>query len=289
MKDKRWRPLPHTSSWRKISVGMWDGPGNPAIFGYETLDVTDTLEYLEAVSQASGTRVTLTSLFVRCVARTLEMYPELNVIIINGKVLQRSEVNIFCQVAIPAEAVNEADLSGVKLQQVHTMDLVQIAQRLKYRAAKVRRGEDEDIERQKSLIDRVPPVMLKSVVKLFDFLTFNVPVELDALGIHSDPFGTCMISNIGSLDLKLGFAPLIAGARCPLLILPGMVYEDARVHDGEIKIRKVIDTTLTCDHRCYDGYQLSLIAKAIRAFIQHPASHFPPPEHFEKYNQPDAS
>ena len=126
-------------------------------------------------------------------------------------------------------------------------------------------------------------MILKKVVKAFDFLTFNVPVELDRFGIHSDPFGTCMISNIGSLDLKLGFAPLIAGARCPLLILPGMVYEDARVHDGDIKIRKVIDATLTCDHRCYDGYQLALIVKAIRAYIQHPADHFPAPEDFTKY------
>ena len=48
MSNKRWKPLDHYSSWRKISIGMWNSPGDPTIYGYETLVVEDLLRYLVA-------------------------------------------------------------------------------------------------------------------------------------------------------------------------------------------------------------------------------------------------
>lgn len=274
------------SSWRKISTGMWDRPGDPTVYGFEELDVTETLDYLERVSAASGEHVTMTALVVHAIAKTLGRFPELNVIIIGGRVLQREHVNVFCQVAVPSDTPGTADLSGVRLEDADQMTLVEIAQRLRSKASKVRRGEDAEVERQKSLIDRIPPRLMHSALRLMDFLTFDVPVDLDAIGLHSDPFGSCMVSSIASFDLRLGFAPLVPASRVPLLLLPGVVFEAPRVVDGEIVIRKVMQTGLTCDHRAYDGYQLGCIGRTFRDYIQHPFDHLAAPETFRTPQPP---
>lgn len=281
--SKRWLPLEKYSSWRKIAIGMWDRPGDPTVYGFERLDMSEALPYLDQVSASAGVRISPMALVVKAIAHALATYPELNVIIINGRVMQRRDVNIFCQVAIPHSDASKADLSGVKLERVPELDLVQIAQGLRGRADRLRRGEDRDIERQKRLIDRVPRLLMRRVVRAVDLLTFNLPIDLDSLGLHSDPFGTCMVSNVGSLDIKLGFAPLVPESRCPLLLLPGALYEDVFAIDGKPQVRQAMQMSMTFDHRCYDGYQIALIAKIIRAHVQQPRAHNPAPEAFAHY------
>ena len=279
---QRWRRFEKYSSWRKISVGMWDTPRDPTVYGFETLDVTDTLEYLEAVSEASGVRVTMTALWVYVVAQAFARHPELNVIIVGDRVLQREHVNIFCQVAVPGSTPDQTDLSGVRLEDVDRMSIVEIAERMRGKARRVRKGEDEEIERQKSLIDRIPARLMRRALRLLDFLTFEVPVDLDDLGLHSDPFGSCMISSIAQFDLRLGLAPLVPAARVPLVILPGATFQAPMVVDGEVRARTVMQGGLTCDHRAYDGYQIGYIARAIRHGIEGAAKLMPAPETFRR-------
>jgi pyruvate dehydrogenase E2 component (dihydrolipoamide acetyltransferase) len=284
---KYWKPLERVSSWRKLSVGMWDSPGDPTIYGFETLDVTDTLEYLRAVKDASGVNVGMTALVVAAVARMYARYPELNVILVGGRVQQRQSIDIFCQVAIPNESVSKADLSGVKLQHVDQLDLVEIQRALGGRARKVRDGQDLEIERQKRLFDLIPPRMMRRVVKLVEQLTFEVPIDLDAIGIRSDPFGSCMVSSVAQFDIRLGFAPLVPAARTPLIFLPGVVYDEMGFvgDDPTPRMRKKVQISLTCDHRCFDGYQIGIICREVRTVLTNPAAHLPPPEFYIKHAQ----
>lgn len=277
---KRWRPLEHYSSWRKIAIGMWDRPRDPTIYGFETLDVTEALEYLDEVSLASGARVTMTALVIKAMAETYRRYPELNVVIINDRVLQREHIDVFCQVAVPSrgdEDPSGADLSGVKLEDAEAMDLVDVSRQLRGRARRVRRGEDQDIEQQKSMVDHIPRVLMRRAVKLLDFLTFNVPFDLDALGVRSDPFGSCMVSSVAPFDIRLGFAPLVPASRCPLILLPGVVFEGVKPVDGEPRVRKVMQISMTADHRAFDGLQLGYIVRSIRGILEHPHAHLPAP------------
>lgn len=283
---KNWRALEKYSSWRKISMGMWHGPGDPSIYGYETLIVDEALEYIERVSAISGVKITMLAYMVYTIAKILRENPDLNVIIVNGRVLQREHVNIFCQVALPSssEHTQESDLSGVKLRDVDHMDLVDIAKRLRGRAKKVRTGKDKEIERQKSTINLIPRFMMRTAMKIMEFLTFNVPINFGKLGMPDDPFGSCMISSIAAFELRLGLAPLVPASRCPILFVPGAVFDDVRVVDDEIKKCKVMQVSLTCDHRAFDGLQIGVYGRSIRAFIEHPYTHFPDPETFAHHN-----
>ncbi len=275
---KHWKPLKKLSSWRKISVAMWDPPSDPTIYGHDTLDVTDTLEYLEAVSKASGTKVSMTALVVKCFATVFDQHPDLNVMLVNGRIQRRESVDVFCQVMIPSEKATSADLSGVKLVDVPSMDLVEVAQRLAGKADKLRTGQDEEMEKTKDLINIVPPLLIKKMLQLVDFLTFNVPIDLDGIGVRSDPFGSLMVSSIAQFGIKLGYAPLVPASRCPLVALPGAVHDIVRVVDGEIMARKGVTIGATFDHRLYDGAQIALITRGMTEMVQRPQDFFPAPE-----------
>lgn len=278
---KYWEPLDKYSSWRKISVGMWDAPNDPTIYGFDTLDVSRLLPYLEEVSQASGTKVTMPAYLAAVVATILHRHPALNVMIVGKRVQRRKSVDIFCQVAVPNEDAGQADLSGIKLAECDQLDLVTIAKKLRSRASDVRAGQDEEMERTKSMIDVVPPWLMSGMLKAVDFLTYNVPIDLDGLGIRSDPFGSAMITSVAQFGIKQGFAPLVPASRVPLVFLPGCVHKAPFVtEDGEVEARDAVTVSSTFDHRCFDGYQIGFIARTFTDMVSNPREYFPDPSHW---------
>lgn len=277
---KHWKKLKDLSSWRKISVGMWGPPDDPTIYGHETLNVEKTLKYLDDIHEQTGNRVSMTALDVAAFATVYKENPHLNVMVVNRRVVERQSIDAFCQVAIPNEDTGKADLSGVKLKGVGDMDPVQISDRLRRRAKKVRAGEDVEIEESKAIIDFVPSWFMRPMIKTVDFLTFNVPIDLDAAKIRSDPFGSFMVSSIAAFDLKLGYAPLVPASRCPLVALPGAVHDVVMPIDGEPKVVKGLTVAVTFDHRCFDGYQIGVIVRRMRDLMQDPETHFGPAHQF---------
>jgi pyruvate/2-oxoglutarate dehydrogenase complex dihydrolipoamide acyltransferase (E2) component len=277
---KLWKKPPRVSSWRKISVGMWNRPSDPTIYGFETVDIDDLVSYLAEVSQASGVKVSLTAYLVKAFSDVIAEHPELNTIIVGNRVMQREHIDAFCQVSVANDSGGSADLSGVKLRDSETMDFVQIAQRLHGRAEKVRLGQDKEIEQTKSLVDKIPPLLLPSVLKLVDFLTYAVPINFGKIGIRDDPFGSFMVTNCAPFDIKLGFAPLVPAARTPLVALPGKIEDHVFPVDGKPVVRKGVQIGFTADHRCFDGLQIGFVVRGVRARLNHPREYYPAPESF---------
>jgi pyruvate dehydrogenase E2 component (dihydrolipoamide acetyltransferase) len=280
---KHWEPLEKYSSWRKISVGMWRGPDDPTIYGFETLDVSRLIPYLDEVSRVSGVKVNVAAFCANAASMVLEAYPDLNVIMVGKKLQRRKTVDIFCQVAVPDENSGHADLSGVKLHNADKMDLVEVARRLSSRADKVRKGQDEEMEQTKATVNVVPGWLMRPMLKLVDFLTYNVPINLGWMGVRDDPFGSAMVSSVGPFDIKLGFAPLVPASRVPMVFLPGVIHKGVVVNeDDEMEVRDVMMCSCTFDHRCFDGYQIGHVVRLFRDIVQHPLKHCPPPEHWAK-------
>lgn len=275
---KYWAPFEKYSSWRKISVGMWKAPDDPTIYGYETLDAHELVPYLEELSRVSGVKVTPAAVFVKIAATVFAEYPDFNVIMVNKKIQKRKTIDIFCQVAIPNDATGQADLSGVKLNSPHEMDLVEIARRLSGRAQKVRAGQDEEMEQTKATVNVVPAWLMRPMLKVVDFLTYNVPFNFKSIGVRDDPFGSAMVSSVAAFDIKLGFAPLVPMSRVPVVFLPGVIHKAVLVNENnEPEVRDVLQASCTFDHRCFDGYQIGFIVRAVREKIRNPRKYFVDP------------
>lgn len=275
---KLWSKPERVSSWRKISVGMWKAPSDPTIYGFETMDVDELLDYLEEVSLASGKKVTITAYLAKCCADIIGENPALNAIVVANRVLRRENVDIFCQVAVANKDGGSADLSGVKIANADGADLVDIADRLHSRADKVRKGQDEEIEQTKSMIDKIPPLLLPKMMRIFDILTYAVPLDLGKIGIRNDPFGSLMVTNCAPFGIRLGFAPLVPSARTPMVILPGIVEDHLFVENGEPVVKRGCQMSMTFDHRCFDGLQIGIFVREFRARIGRPRDYYPDPE-----------
>ncbi len=283
---KLWKEPEDVSSWRKISVGMWKRPADPTIYGYEIVDVEELLTYLDEVSEASGEKVTITTYLTKLISDVLAEYPKLNSIVVGNRVMQREHIDAFCQVAVANEAGGSADLSGVKLRDSDSMTLPEIAARLHSRAERIRKGQDEEIEQTKSVLDKIPPLVLPQLMRVVDVLTYVVPFDLSKLGIRDDPFGSFMVTNCAPFDIKLGFAPLVPFARTPFVVLPGIVEDHVFTYDGEVVVRKGCQMAFTADHRCFDGLQIGQLVRGIRDRLHHPRDYYPAPETYSKTESP---
>lgn len=280
----RWTKLDKYSPWRKIAMGLWSDPDDPTIYGRETVDISNLTDYLDEVSEASGVKVTMTAFTAKMMADVLGDNPDLNCMAIGNHIVQRESVDIFCQVAIPDESAGKADLSGVKLRDADELGLVEVAEILRSKAGDVRDGRDVEMEKSKSTIEWVPNAILSKLLDVVDFLTYRIPLDLDALGVRSDPFGSCMVTSVGQFGIYQGFAPLLPGSHCPLVALPGCVHESTFVEDGEVVVRDAVTMSCTFDHRVYDGLQIGHIVRGMRTRLMDPLKHYPAPEHWNDSN-----
>jgi pyruvate/2-oxoglutarate dehydrogenase complex dihydrolipoamide acyltransferase (E2) component len=267
----RFAELEKVSSWRRIATAMWGESRSPQIMGFDDIDFTNLYEVLAELREESGENVTLTHFAVKCIGTVMAENPELNALVIRGKVRKRTTVDVFVQVAIKGTAgAGGADLSGIKVKDVDKKTIVEIATELQGRALKVRKGKDAEIEKTKRMLDLVPGFVLGRMMRVLDTAMFDLGINTTALGVKPDPFGCAMISNCESFGVQMGFAPLVPMSRTPMVLLLGRTDQKPVVHEGEIKIRPICRSSGTFDHRVLDGYQVGLIGTEFKRYMENP-------------------
>lgn len=257
--------------WRRVATALWRAPNDPQIYGALDVDATHAQRFM-ADAEAHGQRVTATHLVGRAVARALAEVPDLNVRIVGTQAIARASVDIFFITSVAAGN----DLSGVKLTAVDGRSAVEIARELGQRSRRLKAGSDVEFTRSKSLTDRLPLRALRAALKVSAFLTERLQLELPVLGLHKSPFGSAMITSVGMFGLPQGFAPLAWIYDVPLLVLVGEIVERPVVVDHQVVARPVIPLTATLDHRYVDGFHISRVMRAVRAYLSDPAAFEPP-------------
>jgi len=262
------------SSWRRISTAMWDEHNSPQVIGFDDIDMTQMLEVLEELREKSGEKVTVTHAFVKAMAQVYARFPQLNVLVVRGKVMQRKSIDIFVQVSVPKAAGSaDADLSGVKIRNAEQKTVVDVARELRERAEKVRAGEDKDIEDSKRLMDILPGPLLKVLMRGLTRVMFDAEVDLTAIGVKPDPFGSGMVTNCGGFGVHAGFAPLVTLARTPVIFLLGRIEDKPVVRNKQVTTAPLMRVGGTFDHRLLDGYQVGLLSNLIKEFMENPRNY----------------
>jgi pyruvate dehydrogenase E2 component (dihydrolipoamide acetyltransferase) len=249
---------------------MWPPPDDPQIYGALEVDATAALAFLERC-RAAGQRVTATHLVGRAVARALVEVPDLNVRIRGGHAWPRASVDVFFITAVRGGH----DLSGVKVADLGTRSVFDLADDLARRSSRMKRGDDRELARSKRVMDALPAPVLRVAMRATAFLTNTLRVDLPPLGLRPSPFGSAMVTSVGMFGLPHGFAPLAWMYDVPLLVLVGEITEKPVVVDHQVVVRPVIPITATIDHRYVDGWHVSRLMRAFQAYLAAP-SHFEP-------------
>ena len=256
---------PRVTGWRRIANAMWHAPDDPQIFGALDIDAEPLLDYIRRAKRA-GEHVTPTHIVGRAVAHALSIVPELNVRIRRGRVIPRPSIDVFFITAV----ARGHDLSGIKVEGVDRKTVLAVARELDTRSGALKRGEDREFARTKSLMDALPPPLLRGALRLSALLTQDFQLDIPLLGLHPSPFGSAMITSIGMLGLPQGFAPLAWMYDVPLLVLVGELTSRAVVVDGRVEAREILPITATIDHRYADGWHISKLMAAFREYLAAP-------------------
>src|SRR5207244_3924073 len=180
------------------------------------LRMEKALAYMEEFRRRTGKRLTISHLMAKAVAMTLKEMPEANAVLRWNRIYLRKVIGVFFQVAMTDEGVEKADLSGATLYDVEQKSLVQICDEFQAKVDKVRARKDESLEKTRKSFLAMPYLLLNRILDIMSFFSFELNLDLRWAGIPSDPFGSVMITNVGSLGLDIAYVPLVPYAKVPL-------------------------------------------------------------------------
>jgi pyruvate dehydrogenase E2 component (dihydrolipoamide acetyltransferase) len=260
--------------WRRIATATWGHPNDPQIYGDLEIDAGALLAFIEELRRRTGVRVTVTHLVGKALAAALAEHPELNTRLVGGRFIPRESVDIFFIVSTEGGK----DLSGVKVANADRKHVVEIANEVAGRAARVRTGDDAELGRSKSLLDATPTWLLGPVLRLGTWLTVDRNVDLKRFGLPRQAFGSAMVSSVGTFGVHHAYGPLSPLYRVPFLALVGEIEPKPVVIDGEIAARPMLTVSATMDHRYLDGSHAARLGKSVRAYLENPAAFEPPLE-----------
>lgn len=260
-------PSPNTSTFRRIAASMWRRPSDPTIYGTMDVDVTDTLRFIEAYRRDAGRRLTVTHVVARAVAQAFARHPELNAKVrFWGKLEQRRTVDLFVSVATDGGR----DLSGARIEGAENLSLGELVEAVEGGARGIRDGADPGYQKSRNLMRALPWWLVRPVLGATDLLTNELHLHMPSQGMPRDPFGTAVITNVGSFGIDTAFAPFLPLGRSAMLLLISEVRKRPYVVDDRLEARPVLRLCGTFDHRIIDGAAAGRLARELRSLIEHP-------------------
>lgn len=249
---------------RKLAIATWSAPAEGNIYGKLTLDVSQAMPYVEHLRKKDGEKVTIAHIVGKAVAKALEAAPGLNGRIVFGQFVPHQSVDVTFLVALE----NGKDLAKTKIMNANERTISDIARELGNGASKLRDGKDEGFEKSKGLLRALPTWLLRPILAMTGYITSAL--GMPAMGLEAFPFGSAIITNVGSFGLEEAYAPPTPFARVPVLILVGAVKDQPAAVNGQVIVRPQLTITATIDHRFIDGAQLATLAKIVREGIEQP-------------------
>jgi pyruvate dehydrogenase E2 component (dihydrolipoamide acetyltransferase) len=262
----------HVTNFRKIAIGTWRTAYDPSVYGTIELRMEKALAYIEAFRARTGKRLTITQMVTKAVAEALKACPEANAILRFNRIYLRRDVNL--SVLVVQTDNGKVDLTAAKVNNVDQKSLLQLVDEMEATVARVRARQDKAVESGKSTVKLIPFFLMNHFLDLLSFVMYTLNLDLSALGMPKDPFGGCVVTNVGSLGLDVAYVPLSPYTRAPIFLAPGAIKDKPVVEDGKVVVGKVMSINATFDHRFIDGYHASVLSKTLHRMFEDPFATF---------------
>ncbi|MBL6989940.1 MAG: 2-oxo acid dehydrogenase subunit E2 [Bacteriovoracaceae bacterium] len=277
------KQLEGVSPFRKVAMGTWSTAKDPSVYGIIEVDVEPTLAAMEQYSKTHSTKITLNHVIGKATAYCLNRRPELNGMIRGSKIYLRQSVKLNYLVNIPGDGskddkVKKATLSNCSIDFAERKSILEIANEMKEKVERVKTKQDDELAKNLNAFALMPWWMSKHYLNLASFLIYGLNLDLSFLGIPSDPFGSVMITNIGSLGIDKAWAPIVPYSRVPLLLTVGAISKRPWIIDDQIVIRKILPICITYDHRFVDGVHAAQMFKDCKQCFAEPDKYIFPSE-----------
>jgi pyruvate/2-oxoglutarate dehydrogenase complex dihydrolipoamide acyltransferase (E2) component len=260
------------SSFRQIAIGTWRTVKDPSVYGSIVVEADAALAYIEEFREATGRRLTLNHVMAKVCGMVLAEMPDANAVLRFGRIYLRQDIGVFFQVALEDPVTKQIDLSGVTVRNPEKKSMIEILDDFERAATRVRAGKDEEKEKTRQTFKMLPGFVTPWLLDLISFLTYDLNLDLRWAGLPKDPFGSVMVTNVGSLGLEEAFVPLVPYSKVPLLIAMGATRREVLPSDkdGEYRVATMLPLCATFDHRILDGAHAAKMSKVLRACFARP-------------------
>lgn len=257
------------SAWRKISLGTWRITGDSSVYGMTEINVEKALSHLEKLGTEGGEKLTLTHYVARAVALTFRDHPEINSIVRWGKLYRRSDVDIFLHVAMDTKG---EDLSGIVIRNLDKKNLLEVGKELNQSVKSLKIHGDPSFNKIKKTIRFVPSFILRHALDLVGFILYSLNLWSPLLNVNRDPFGSAMVTNIGSLGADFAFTPIPYYSRVPFILSIGAIKKAPWVNPetDALEVARLCKFGVTFDHRVIDGVHAANMSKTFKRYMDNP-------------------
>ena len=252
--------------WRVTSAAIYTTPTDSRVYGTLDIDITAAKAFLD-MKRADGEKITITHFAVAGLARAIAFdVPEMNCFIRRGAVVGRKRLDVMVPVSVGGESGGTAAI----IKDAHARTVSSIATEIREKATAGRSGVENKATKNKYMLNRVPWPLRRPVFRFLKWITVDMGIEIKALGLSANSFGSFVVSDIGSFGLNTGMTALMPAAKVPAVIVLGKIEDKPVVRDGDIVIRTMLPLTGTFDHRIVDGMQIGKLARAIKRNFRKP-------------------
>ena len=181
----RFRAAVNLPAWRKLALGTWGAPSSPTAYGVLDLDCENALAWAARARETSGEKITLTHVVGKAAAMAIAAAPETNGFASLGRLMLRSSVDVFFQVAFfddddglprgtDTEARRDANLAGAKVDHADAKSVATIARELRERSRAIRTRSHDATVHAAELVGRLPGPLTSAAAHLGAFLSFDL-------------------------------------------------------------------------------------------------------------------
>ncbi|PQJ78654.1 2-oxo acid dehydrogenase subunit E2 [Polaribacter porphyrae] len=248
------------SAWRKISLGSWKPRGDSSIYAFEDFNVDNVIEFCKNQS------ISFSSFVIKALSSTINQNKRINSIIRFGSIYQRAQNTIFVHTL---KNTNEDDLSGVLIKEAFRKEIHKVDKEFKTEIEKVKKGKEKHGASKQSF-QKIPAMLSKYVLDGLSFLMYSLNIHFKQLPSIKDPFGSVMLTNIGSLNLQKAFCPIAPYTRIPMVVSLGRIELKPTIFKGEIVKSNMATFGFTFDHRIMDGMHFSKFIETFQSFFLNP-------------------
>ena len=270
------------SVWRKIAMATWRPRKDPVISATMDVEASTLMEYISDVRRATGAHVTPVHLVGRAAAMVYDALPGLNGRVAFGNFVPSPTIDCFFVVSlrtdpVPGAEAAKTDLSGSVVRRIDEKPPWVVAKELAERTGLIRHDKDPQFKQTKTMVKNLPPIALRFVLETIGFVTETLQLPLPPLGLEARPYGSILVSNVGTYGLDTAFAPVPTFCHVPAMVMVGAVTDKVVPRDGQPVVRPVLPLTIGLDHRFVDGYQAATMARIFREYLDNPYAFDPVP------------
>lgn len=260
MRNVQYKGRIKSSPWRKISIGSWKPTGDSSIHAFEEIQMDEGIAWCE------NHKVKSNALLLKAIACTIAKEEQINSVVRWGRIYRRKDIKLFYHVLPNPQKDN---LSGALLVNLQVKSILQVENEL-HEQIKAIRSEMDQFSKSRNTFRWIPGIFSRPTLNFLSFLMYTLNIRPFFVPSPKDPFGSIMVTHIGSMNLSQACTPIAPYTRIPMVIAIGKMEKRAVVVHEEVVIRQMITFGFTFDHRIMEGVHFARFVKQLRFYLENP-------------------